>query len=98
MEVATVGEAVCQRFRFDVPSYRVTSDGKVHMVAPVVVARGRFYGGHHLAAPAARLDADGFQVGLFERGGRWAVLRYGLALLPGRSEERRAGQERVSTC
>jgi diacylglycerol kinase family enzyme len=81
---AYVVETLRQLFRFDFPSYRVTIDGNVHVVASVVVARGRFYGGRHLAAPAARLDADDFQVCLFERGGRRAVLRYGLALLMGR--------------
>ncbi len=81
---AYVVETLRQLFRFGFPGYRATIDGTAHVAASVVVARGRFYGGRHLAAPAARLDADGFQVCLFERGGRRAVLRYGLALLTGR--------------
>jgi YegS/Rv2252/BmrU family lipid kinase len=81
---AYVLETGCQMLRFRFPRYRVTVDGVEYHAASVVVARGRFYGGRHLAAPDARLDADGFQVCLFERGGRLAVLRYGAALLFGR--------------
>jgi YegS/Rv2252/BmrU family lipid kinase len=81
---AYVLETGRQMLRFSFPRYRVTIDGKAYDAASVVVARGRFYGGRHLAAPAARLDADGFQVCLFETGGRMAVLRYGAALLFGR--------------
>lgn len=81
---AYVLETGRQMLRFRFPRYRVTVDGVEHDAASVVVARGRFYGGRHLAAPDARLDADGFQVCLFERGGRLAVLRYGAALLFGR--------------
>ncbi len=75
---------LAQLFQFSFPRYRVTIDGRAHDAASVVVARGRYYGGHYLAAPAARLDADGFQVCLFETGGRLAVLRFGAALLLGR--------------
>ena len=81
---AYVLETGRQMLRFRFPRYRVTVDGVEHDAASVVVARGRFYGGRHLAAPDARLDADGFQVCLFETGGRLAVLRYGVALLLGR--------------
>ena len=81
---AYVLETGRQMLRFSFPRYRVTIDGKAYDAASVVVARGRFYGGRHLAAPHARLEADGFQVCLFEKGGRLAVLRYGAALLLGR--------------
>lgn len=81
---AYVLESARQMWRFGFPRYRVTIDGASHEAASVVVARSRFYGGRHLAAPEARLDSDSFQVCLFERGGRGAVLRYGLALVTGR--------------
>ena len=81
---AYVLESGRQMFRFGFPRYRVTVDGVEHDAASVIVARGRLYGGRHLAAPAARLDADEFQICLFEDGGRLAVLRYGIALLLGR--------------
>lgn len=81
---AYVAETLRQLTRFGFPRYRVTVDGVAHEAASVVVARGRFYGGRHLAAPAARLDGEGFQVCLFGSGGRLAVLRYGAALVMGR--------------
>ncbi len=92
---AYVAETLRQLTRFGFPRYRVTIDGVPHEAASVVVARGRFYGGRHLAAPAARLDADGFQVCLFDSGGRLSVLRYGAALITGRLP-RAAGYRIVS--
>jgi diacylglycerol kinase family enzyme len=67
-----------------VPRYRVTVDGREQQAASVIVAKGRFYGGRFVCAPEARLETPEFHVCLFERGGRWAVLRYGLALALGR--------------
>jgi YegS/Rv2252/BmrU family lipid kinase len=90
---AYVLETLRQLVRFGFPRYRVTIDGVAHEAASVVVARGRFYGGRYLAAPAARLDGDGFQVCLFESGGRLAVLRYGAALVMDRLP--RAGGYRI---
>lgn len=96
---AYVLETGRQMLRFGFPRYRVIVDGEAHDAASVIVARGRFYGGHHLAAPAARLDADGFQICLFETGGRLAVLRYGAALLlgtlPGAAGYRIVGGRRI---
>lgn len=69
-------------FRF--PRYRVTVDGQGCDAASVIVAKGHFYGGRFTCAPDARIDRPEFHVCLLERGGRWNMLRYGLALAFGR--------------
>src|SRR5579871_6755692 len=70
--------------RFSFPSYRVTVDGITREAASVVVARGHFYAGRFVLAPAARLDQAALHVCLFHRAGRLAVLRYAIALGLGR--------------
>jgi YegS/Rv2252/BmrU family lipid kinase len=64
--------------------YRVTADGAPHDCASAILAKGRFYAGRYVAAPEASLDRASFELVLFERGGRLAVLRYALALGLGR--------------
>jgi diacylglycerol kinase (ATP) len=63
--------------------YDVTVDGHRHRAASVIVAKGHFYGGKFVVAPAARLDEPYLHVCLFGRSGRWAVIRYALALMAG---------------
>lgn len=76
--------ALRQMFRFGFPTYRVRIDqGPVREAASVIVAKGRFYGGRHVVAPQAGLDAPHFQICLFERKGAFHVLRYALALALG---------------
>jgi len=81
---AYVLEMLRQLRRFSFPSYRVTVDGTVRQAASVVVARGHFYAGRFVLAPAARLDQAALHVCLFHRAGRLAVLRYAIALGLGR--------------
>ncbi len=64
--------------------YRVAADGKPYACASAILAKGRFYAGRFVAAPDAALDRASFELVLFEHGGRWAVLRYALALAFGR--------------
>jgi diacylglycerol kinase (ATP) len=64
--------------------FRVTADGAAFDCASAIVAKGRFYAGRYVAAPDASLARDSFELVLFERGGRLAVLRYALALGLGR--------------
>ncbi len=64
--------------------YRVEVDGKAFEAASVIVSKGRFYAGQFLLAPAARLDDGLLHVCLFERSGRWNLLRYAWALEWGR--------------
>jgi YegS/Rv2252/BmrU family lipid kinase len=64
--------------------YRVVADGAAYDCASAMVAKGHFYAGRYVAAPEASLDRASFELVLFERGGRWPVLRYALALAMGR--------------
>ena len=64
--------------------YRVIADGVSYDCASAILAKGRFYAGRYVAAPEASLDRASFELVLFERGGRFAVLRCALALALGR--------------
>jgi diacylglycerol kinase (ATP) len=60
--------------------YDVEIDGKSYRAASAIVAKGHFYAGRYICAPAARLDRPQFEICLFMRPGRWNVLRYAIAL------------------
>ena len=64
--------------------FRVTADGVPYDCASAILANGRYYAGRYVAAPEASLDRPSYELVLFEHGGRWAVLRYALALGLGR--------------
>ena len=64
-------------------SYRAELDGVAVEGASLVAAKAHFYGGLFVLAPAARLDDPAFQVVLFGRGGRGAVLGYMAAMAAG---------------
>jgi diacylglycerol kinase (ATP) len=66
--------------RFNPRRYRIIADGVSYDCASAILAKGRFYAGRYVAAPEASLDRASFEMVLFERGGRLAVLRYALAL------------------
>lgn len=78
---AYVFESLLRMASWRAAPYVVTIDGKRHEAASVIIAKGRFYAGRYVVAPAAHLPAPSFQVVLFQKGGRLAVMRYGLALL-----------------
>lgn len=81
---AYVWRMIVEMFRYDYPVFTVTVDGVVYRVASAVVAKGHFYGGQFICAPAASLTDPSFEICLFLRGGRWHVLRYSVALALGR--------------
>jgi YegS/Rv2252/BmrU family lipid kinase len=81
---AYVWRSLVEMLRYRDRRYRVEVDDAVHEAASVIVSRGRFYGGAFVVAPAADLRQAALSVCLFERGGRWQVLRYGAALMTGR--------------
>jgi len=83
-KLAYVIETLRQLQRHRPVMYDVVVDGKPYRASSVIVANGRFYGGRFVCAPKARLDSADFQACLFGRAGRWAVIRYALALLVGR--------------
>jgi YegS/Rv2252/BmrU family lipid kinase len=81
---AYVWQTLIEWARLKPRRYRVTADGAAYDCASAIVAKGHFYAGRYVAAPEASPDRDSFELVLFERGGRWAVLRYALALGLGR--------------
>ena len=83
---AYVWRMVVEMFRYRYPMFTVTVDGVVYRAASAVVAKGHFYGGQFICAPAASLTDPSFEICLFLRGGRWHVLRYSVALALGRLE------------
>jgi len=63
--------------------YRLLIDGKDTKAAQIILAKGHFYGGTFVIAPKARLEEPLLWACLFRRGGRWAALRYILAVMLG---------------
>lgn len=64
--------------------FGLSVDGIPERAASVIVTRGRHYAGAYIVAPEAKLARPQLHVCLFARPDRWAVLRYGLALLANR--------------
>lgn len=83
-KLAYVAAFFHQMFAFRFPSYEVEIDGTPWRAGSVVVTNARKYGGPHVIAPNADLEAPSVEVCLFQKTGRLAVLGYGLALLTGR--------------
>jgi diacylglycerol kinase family enzyme len=50
----------------------------------VFIGNGRFYGGPFTMFPQAQLDDGKLDICVFQNGGYWHALRYGLAILRGR--------------
>ena len=78
---AYLWQSLKQAFSFNFPTYRVSIDnGAPVEVASVIVAKGRYYGGRYVVAPAADLGKPRFEICLFEKRGLAHALRYGAAL------------------
>jgi diacylglycerol kinase family enzyme len=82
-KLAYVWRSLIEALRYRPVRYLVEIDGKRHVVASVIVTRARFYAGSYVVAPEATLAVAKLHVCLFERWGRLAPLRFGLALLMG---------------
>jgi YegS/Rv2252/BmrU family lipid kinase len=72
-----------QMIRGNFPRFKVLVDGVPYDAASVVIANAHYYGGTFVCAPEARLESPDLQVCLFERGSRFYVAVYGLALTLG---------------
>lgn len=66
----------------------VSVDGIDYRAAAVIAAKGRYYAGPFVVAPHASLAEPILDLLLFQRSGRWAVLRYLVALVFGRLSRR----------
>jgi YegS/Rv2252/BmrU family lipid kinase len=80
--LAAIGELLRYRARL----YEVEIDGVAHRAAAVIVAKGHYYGGRFVVARDARLEEPRLLVALFERTGRFHLLRYAAAVLSGRTD------------
>ena len=63
--------------------FRVTADGGELDASAVVIASGHYYAGRFVLAPKASLVGREFQVCVFQKSGRWAVIRYLVAMALG---------------
>lgn len=82
-KTAYVLETLRQFAVFDFPTYDITIDGKPYKAASVVLANARSYGGPHVCAPEASLEAPSLEVCLFLSKGPLHAIRYAIALLLG---------------
>jgi diacylglycerol kinase (ATP) len=62
----------------------VQANGLAHRAGGVIAAKSRHYAGPFVVAPDAELAERSFELILFRRTGRWAMLRYAGALFLGR--------------
>ena len=83
-KTAYVVETLRQFVVFDFPTYDVTIDGKSYRAASVILANARSYGGPHVCAPDASIEAPSLEVCLFLSKGPLHAIRYATALLFGR--------------
>lgn len=83
-KLAYAWRSLVETLRYRPARYAVEIDGVRSEAASVVVTHARHYAGPWIIAPAAALDHPSLEVCLFERWGRWSVMRFGLALLTGR--------------
>ena len=72
-----------QMIRGDFPRFQLLIDGVPYEAASIVIANAHYYGGKFVCAPEARMESADLQVCLFERGSRFYVAIYGLALTLG---------------
>jgi diacylglycerol kinase (ATP) len=82
-KLAFVWEIIRQLVRYEAHRYRIVCEATEHRPASAVIAKGRFYAGRFVLAPAARVDEPALHLVLFQRGGRAAALRYLAALALG---------------
>jgi diacylglycerol kinase (ATP) len=70
-------------WRYRASELLVRADGLEYRVAGVVAAKGRHYAGPFVVAPGAKLSEPTLELVLLRAGGRFAVLRYAIALVFG---------------
>ncbi len=83
-KLAYVIASLAQFWRYVPQTYRITVDGQTYTAASVIVANGHFYAGRFVCAPQARIDEPLLYACLFQRAGRWHVMRYSWGILSGR--------------
>jgi len=69
--------------------YQVEIGHERFSAAAIVVAKGHYYGGRFVIAARARLEDPQLHVAIFERPGRWNLVRYAWALITDRLDRLR---------
>ena len=82
-KLAYVIAALSELIHYKPVRLRLTLDGTEMTAASAVIANGHYYAGRFVLAPKARLEQAALYVCLFERAGRWNLLRYTLAMALG---------------
>ena len=80
--LSALGRLICYRPE----RYQVEIGTRRFAAAAVIIAKGHYYGGRFVVAARARLEEPHLYVAIFERAGRWNLLRYAWALLTDRLE------------
>ncbi|MBV1885803.1 MAG: NAD(+)/NADH kinase [Parvibaculaceae bacterium] len=81
---AFVWASFCEWLKGPGRPLQVTIDGRVEKAAWVLITNVRHYAGPFVLAPSASLFQPGLQIFLFRKPGRWAFIRYFIALGLGR--------------
>jgi len=84
-KLAYVIAAVSELIHYKPTRLRLALDGTEMSAASAVIANGHYYAGRFVLAPEARLEQAALHVCLFERTGRWNLMRYTLAMALGRA-------------
>ncbi|MDB5411615.1 MAG: lipid kinase [Rhodospirillales bacterium] len=79
-KLAFVWEILVQLWRYEPRRFHIVCGESEHRPASAVIAKGRFYAGRFVLAPAARIDEPALHLVLFGRTGRGAALLYLAAL------------------
>lgn len=72
--------------RYGRQRFRLTLDGRPYDCYSAIVANARYYGGSFILSREANITEPGLQVLLFQKPGRWTLIKCVLALLVGRME------------
>lgn len=72
--------------RYGSRHYAMTIDGHRYDCYSAIVANARYYGGSFILSRVANITAPSLQVLLFQKPGRWTLIKSMLALLVGRME------------
>ena len=85
-KAAYVVSMLSQVARYGSKQFRMTLDGRRYDCYSAIVANARYYGGSFILSRTANITKPSLQVLLFQKPGRWTLVKSILALLVGRME------------
>ena len=83
---AYIASMLAQIGRYGSQQFRVCVDGQDYLCYTAVIANARYYGGSFILSRQADISKPALQVLLFQKPGRWFLVKCLLALLLGRME------------